>query len=93
MEFMVDVELIWSRIQENTGQKFYQITGNGFTYFVEGDYLIPDRTKVKIPKKHFEEALKYVPLSDTIPLQNLRGPSYIFAILTDKRIRNLDYGL
>ena len=38
-----------------------------------------------------EEALKFVPLNNTVPLQNLQAPSYLFAILMDKRIRKSDW--
>lgn len=83
---MIDSDTLWSRIQQHSGEIFRQIRGGEFTYIVKGDYVIPDRTKVQIPKKHFAEAIKLLPLPNTVPLQNFRGPSYIYAILMDKRI-------
>jgi hypothetical protein len=50
-----------------------------------------DRTKQNIAKAHFAEALAYVPLRNTVPVQHLRGPSYIYAILMDERIRRHDW--
>jgi hypothetical protein len=35
--------------------------------------------------------LRYVPLPNTVPVQHLRGPSYIYAILMDSRIRRTDW--
>jgi hypothetical protein len=32
-----------------------------------------------------------VPLENTVPVQHLRGPSYIYAILMDPRIRQDDW--
>lgn len=39
----------------------------------------------------FNEALKEVSLNNTVPLQNLQVPSYLYAILMDKRIRQNDW--
>lgn len=88
---MTDIDEVWSRITAHTGEKFYQIRGGEFTYEVSGGHVHPDRTKQQIPKSHFEEALGYVPLENTIPVQHLRGPSYIYAILMDSRIRQSDW--
>ena len=88
---MTDIDEVWSRITTHAGEKFYQIRGGEFTYEVSGGHVHPDRTKQQIPKSHFEEALGYVPLENTIPVQHLRGPSYIYAILMDSRIRQSDW--
>lgn len=85
------VEVVWSRIRATAGQRFRQIRGGEFTYKVYTAHLSPDRTNQNIPKSHFAEALTLVPLPNTVPLQHLRGPSYIFAILMDKRIRRGDW--
>lgn len=88
---MVNIEVIWSRIKSNVGKPFYQIRGNEFTYDIPGNYVSPNITSQNIPKSHFAEALKYVPLKNTVPVQHLRGPSYIYAILMDQRIRLSDW--
>ena len=84
---MAEIETIWRRIQSLEGEQFYQIRGKSFAYEIKGDYLHPTTTNQGIPKKHFAEALEDCPLADTVPVQHLRGPSYIYAVLMDKRIR------
>jgi hypothetical protein len=55
------------------------------------DYLRPDRTNQSISKKDFQSAYVLVPLSGTMVVQHLRGPSYLYAILMDARIRQDDW--
>jgi hypothetical protein len=78
---------VWERIEENAGEVFRQIKGAEFTYVVANGHLIPDRTRQQIARSQFEKALAFVPLSTTSKIQHLRGPSYIFAVLMDQRIR------
>ena len=79
----------WKKIINNQGEEFTQIRGQVFTYKIKGDYLTPSTTEFDIPKKHFEEAWEqHMPLKNTMPVQHLYGPSYLFAILTDPRIKN-----
>ena len=87
---MIDVEIVWSRIKHREGEVFYQIRGKEFTYTITGNYLNPP-TNRKIPKSNFKEALKLLPLSGTTKIHHLQGPSYIYAILMDKRIRQDDW--
>ena len=86
-----DIEKIWFRIANEQGADFFQIRGKKFSYEVVGDYIDLSTTNQKIPKKHIVEALRLVPFENTVPLQNLRAPSYIYAILADKRIRKSDW--
>ena len=88
---MVDFEEIWKRIGELEGDIFTQIRGGEFTYELSDSALKPNRTNQNIPKKHFKEASELLPFSDTVPLQHLRGPSYIFAVLMDRRVRKSDW--
>lgn len=85
------IEIVWQRIIENEGQTFKQINGGVFTYKVIGNSIILSRTTRNISKKTFNEALKLVPLENTVPVQHLQAPSYLFAILMDKRIRKNDW--
>ena len=82
---------VWGRIQGSAGGKFVQKRGATFTYQVRGGHVVPDRTQQQIPRSHFEEAHQLVPLLNTVPVQHLRGPSYIYAILMDFRIRLSDW--
>ena len=85
------IETVWLCISTHAGETFQQIRGWAFTYVAECSYLKPDRTNQQIPRAHFEEALGLVPLENTVPVQHLRGPSYIYAILMDPRIRRGDW--
>ncbi|MFB4169017.1 hypothetical protein [Virgibacillus sp. JSM 102003] len=81
------IELIWQRVVEFEGQPFTQIRGGKFTYKVEGNLIKLSRTNRSISKNTFKDAMKYVPLENTVPLQNFQAPSYLYAILMDDRIR------
>jgi len=82
---------VWGRIEAQEGQVFRQLRGGEFTYVVASSYIEPDRTDQKLPRAHFEEALALVPLESTVPVQHLRGPGYVYAILMDQRIRLMDW--
>lgn len=84
---MPPFETIWGRIQQHEGELFTQIRGGEFRYKVQDGCVKPDRVNQIISRDQFERAFQSVPLENTIPVQNLRGPAYIFAILMDKRIR------
>lgn len=82
---MSDVKDIWSRIVQHAGEEFRQYRGKPFTYSVTGNVLRPSTTNWNIPRSQFELAYKrdFKKVSD---LQDLQGPSYLFAILSDTRI-------
>lgn len=82
---------IWHRIQMHAGETFQQKRGGMFTYSISGGCLKPDRTNRQIPRSNFEKGFGLVPLETTKPLQRLQGPSYIFAVLMDARIRGTDW--
>jgi hypothetical protein len=88
---MVSFDTIWSRIRAHEGETFRQIRGGEFTYVVTGSAIVPDRTNQSIPRAHLAEAARMLPLTSTVPVQHLRGPSYIYAVLMDRRIRNDDW--
>lgn len=88
---MPSIATVWERISAHAGDTFLQIKGGAFTYDAESSHIKPDRTNQQIPRAHFEEALGLVPLENTVPVQHLRGPSYIYAILMDPRISQGDW--
>ena len=88
---MVTFDTIWQRIKDRESERFIQIQGRDFTYVVAGNSIAPDRTNQNIPRAHFEKASRLLPLENTVPLQDLRGPSYIYAVLMDDRIRESDW--
>ena len=71
-----DFETVWNRILAFQWEEFRQIRGGTFTYSVEGDHIVPNRTNWRFLKKQIEEAYKLMPVSSTEPLQHLYGPSY-----------------
>lgn len=85
------IDTIWDRIKAHASEKFQQIRGKNFQYEVGGDYIKLGTTNQAIPKKHIAEALEIAPLENTVSVQHLRAPSYIYAILMDKRIRKNDW--
>jgi hypothetical protein len=82
---------VWDRIEKYAGTEFHLIKGAAFRYAVVAGHVIPDRTNQQIPKSQFEKALAFVPLGNTAEIQHLRGPSFIYAILMDTRIRQMDW--
>ncbi|MET3684422.1 hypothetical protein ABID56_002559 [Alkalibacillus flavidus] len=85
------IEGVWERIVKNEGEVFKQKRGKEFSYSVKMNTLYLRTTNRIISKKTFEKALDEVPLENTVPLQNLQAPSYLYAILMDNRIRKDDY--
>ena len=84
-------EEVWQRIRAHQGEWFTQIREAKFTYKSPNGYVEPDRTQQRISRSQFETAYRWVPLENTVSIQHLRGPSYIYAILMDKRIRKDDW--
>lgn len=87
---MISIDTVWARIRASAGEEFCQIWGKANTYEVRGSGVVPEGTNQNIPREQFEAALELLPLENTVPVQGLRGPSYIYAILMDRRIRRPD---
>ena len=87
----VRFDTVWQRIQRHAGEPFRQIRGGEFTYHMRSGAVWPDRTNRALPRSHFERAFEMVPLSSTTSVQHLQGPSYLYAILMDPRIRLSDW--
>jgi hypothetical protein len=79
------------RLGDHQGETFRQIRGEEFRYRTSGTALHPDRTNQALPKSHFRQAYDMMPLTNTVALHDLRGPSYIYAVLMDARIRQGDW--
>jgi len=80
-------EEVWKRIAANTGETFHTISGLPFTYNVKKDTVHPNRTEYQISKTDFEKAYTMVPIKGPGAINKIvRGPSYLWAILHDKRI-------
>lgn len=68
------------------GATFTQMRGGEFTYEIRGTTLVPDRTDRHFSYKELQEANSRKPYKGVGDLQDLNGPSYLYAILTDKRV-------
>lgn len=88
---MADIDTVWSRIERHAGDTFEQKGGGEFSYQIEGTRVVPDRTNRKIGKAEFAKALELVPLDGPGEINHLQGPSYIYGILMDSRIRENDW--
>lgn len=83
----VTKELVKKWLREKEGKKFTQIRGQSFTYTLKNSYIIPSTTNQNIPIKHILEGYKREP-QKTTEVNDLRGPSYIYAIITDDSFLN-----
>jgi len=86
-----DPNEVWRRIEQHAGEKFRQLGGRPFSYQIRSGCVIPTTTRRQIHRSQFAQALKLVPLENTVPVHHLQGPSYIYAILMDSRIRGDDW--
>jgi hypothetical protein len=84
---MVSFETAWRRIEAFAGQRFHTKTGLPFTYSVAGSSVVPDRTDYPLHVSQFRIAFEQLPLNGPGDINHMvRGPAYIYAILTDSRI-------
>ncbi len=83
---------VWTRIQTLEGEEFYTKNGKPFTFEISGDVFRSSRTEYDISKSDFGKALEIVPFDGPGKVNELvRGPSYIWAVLHDTRIRQQDW--
>ena len=84
---MRNFDNIWENIVINEGNVFKTITGLEFTYRVDSNFIIPNRTEYNISRADIEKAYNLLPLTGPGEINDIvRGPSYVWAILNDKRI-------
>jgi hypothetical protein len=76
-----------NRIEAHAGKEFRTKTGLPFSYRVIGANVIPDRTGYPLHANNFRTAFDLLPLSGPGQINAVvRGPAYVYAILTDRRI-------
>lgn len=83
---MKPFDQIWNAIRKYEDSDFHQLRGKAFTYKFIHNAVKPSTTNITIPRSHFEKAWGRMPVTGPGGLQDLRGPSYLFAILSDSRI-------
>ena len=77
----------WARVQQHSGETFRTITGKEFRYEARPGGVEMLTTSRMLPRSSFEEAFARMPVPGPGALQDLQGPSYLYAILTDPRVR------
>lgn len=87
MEYTVDY--VWKKMQEHEGETFHTKTGLDFTYKMHNGYFVSSRVRngYNIGKSDIQKALEVWSCKgpSNIP-QSVRGPTYVWGILNDKRI-------
>jgi len=88
----ISIDEVWSRLKTCEGKPFETKTGKPFTYEMIGDVFHPSRTEYNISKAEFRKALVDVPFDGAGVIgKTVRGPSYVWAVLHDRRIRKEDW--
>ena len=82
-----NIATVWNRIGTHAGEDFTMVRGAPFTYVVAHGAVRPSRANRQISRSDFEKALARVPLKNAGVVQDLQGPSFVYAILMDERIR------
>jgi len=81
-------ESIWANIVGCAGQEFETVTRLPFTYRIVGNAVVTSRTGQRLTRRMFERAAQIENLSGPGQISgSIRGSSYIYAILSDRRIR------
>jgi hypothetical protein len=86
-----EIDEVWSRIESHAGERFELLRGGSFSYEVNGAHLLPVGRARSLSKTNFANGLSRVPLDNTTSVRDLQGPSYVYAILMDRRIRRGDW--
>jgi hypothetical protein len=86
---------VWDRIASHGGELFETKNGVKFAYRVEGQGFFPEGRNHRIDFSDFENAYANVPCDGPSSISQgirlVRGPSYIWAVLHDRRIRQSDW--
>ena len=82
----VEEESLWRIIDHYQGEEFSTIRNKVFKYEVESEYLVIEEVSRKISKRNIMSAVSYLPIEKPSDIKHIYGGSYIYAILTDKRI-------
>ena len=82
-------EEVWRKIERCAGETFHTISGKPLTYVITGNQVITDRTRYAIHRSNFEKAWPIESIAEPGDISNaVRGSSYVWAIMSDPRIRN-----
>ena len=84
---MTEFAATWAKVQQHSGEAFSTVTGKEFRYEAHNGGIEMLTTNRTLPRSSFEEAFARMPVDGPGALQDLQGPSYLYAILTDPRVR------
>jgi hypothetical protein len=84
---MTDFAATWARVQQHAGDVFTTVTGKEFRYLARDNAVEMQTTNRVLPRSDFEKALARMRVGGLGELQDLQGPSYIYAILNDPRVK------
>lgn len=81
-------DLIWKRIIEHAGEQFQTSSGQTFRYeILDGDRLRPTHADITISRSDLARYFDEVHGASTGKIAALTGgPSFVWSILTDRRI-------
>ena len=87
----MNIETVWQNIKLHEGEIFRTITGVEYVYVVYNDYfLVNNLQSRRITKAMIEKSITFEnPTVKKIEVAGCRGPSYIWGIITDSRIRGM----
>lgn len=83
----MNAEILWAKIQQHQGETFYTVQNKELVYEVAGNMLYHNLTSVGIPRSAFVKAASLNPKNTAALHSKVRGPSYVYAIITDSRIK------
>ena len=78
---------IWEKVKLHQGEIFHTVSGLEFTYRVRGETVIHTRSKTTLSRSDFEKAIFLAPQKPSDLHNNVAGPSYVYAIIKDSRLR------
>ncbi len=86
------IDQVWPRLTAHQGEAFVTKGGRPFTYTISGAIFRPSRANYNISRAEFGKALALVPFDGPGVISKIvRGPSYVWAVLHDVRIRTQDW--
>jgi hypothetical protein len=89
------IEQAWARIEKHAGEIFTTVRGKEFTYSVGGKptpwHVALVHLSRNIPRGDLSRALDAWPVNGPSKLPTVSQPSYVYAILSDPRIRKEDW--
>ena len=77
---------IKEKLMKLEGEIFYTKTGKAYTYkFISENAIVTSRTNCPLYISNFEKAICLTPTMPSQITNKVRGSSYVFGIITDKR--------